>query len=261
MLYSRSLDGNTHSLAGEVDKRTRGAPPTALLPRPTAGITQRSSFSCTLSLHLYPPQPAPPSCVTPAGRTMVGALTVLPENEEQDQTQQPNKLPSPSENQTFTRSCRKWHFPPGHGEVWPRLQTQLAVSLLAVAASQSPAPLPLLGSWEQWELWAAITGQNRAEVLSSTFRASRRLNMTAAGPAARGYQRHQRQQRLMLLVDVAGPGVGPAQRRVSQCRKWRVSPGDKLFLQNKEIIRKMTAGPANRKPRGPGLRELPPSIS
>lgn len=38
-------------------------------------------------------------------------------------------------------------------------------------------------------------------------------------------------------------------------------PGDKLFLQNKEIIRKMTAGPADRKPRGLSLRELPPSIS
>lgn len=54
----------------------------------------------------------------------------------------------------------------GTGEVWPRLQTQIAVSLLAVAASQSPAPLPRLGSWEQWELQAVITGPDRAEVSS-----------------------------------------------------------------------------------------------
>lgn len=64
-----------------------------------------------------------------------------------------------------------------------------------------------------------------------------------------------------VAADVAGPCVRQAQRRVSACRKWCVSPGDKLFLQNKEIIRKMTAGPASRKPRGPGLRVLPPTIS
>lgn len=32
----------------------------------------------------------------------------------------------------------------GTGEVWPGLQTQIAVSSLAVAASRSPAPLPRL---------------------------------------------------------------------------------------------------------------------
>lgn len=79
-------------------------------------------------------------------------------------------------------------------------------------------------------------------------------------------KKHRQDERVcwslvMWLADVAGPSVSPAQRRVSPCRKWRVSPGDKLFLQNKEIIRKMTAGPGNRKPKGPGLGELPPSIS
>lgn len=60
-----------------------------------------------------------------------------------------------------------------------------------------------------------------------------------------------------------GPGLSPAQPQVSPGRKWRVSPSDKLFLQNKEIIRKMTAGPADGKPgKGGGeLRDLPPSIS
>lgn len=43
-----------------------------------------------------------------------------------------------------------------------------------------------------------------------------------------------------------------SQRQVSPGRKWRVSPSDKLFLQNKEIIRKMTAGPTDGKP---GRRE------
>lgn len=55
-----------------------------------------------------------------------------------------------------------------------------------------------------------------------------------------------------VAADVLGPSVSPAQRQVSPGRKWRVSPSDKLFLQNKEIIRKMTAGPADGKPGGGG---------
>lgn len=54
----------------------------------------------------------------------------------------------------------------GTGEVWPGLQTQIAVSLLAVAASRSPAPLPRLGSWERRELRAVIAGPDGAEVSS-----------------------------------------------------------------------------------------------
>lgn len=53
-----------------------------------------------------------------------------------------------------------------------------------------------------------------------------------------------------VAADVLGPSVSPAQRRVSPGRKWRVSPSDRLFLQNKEIIRRMTAGLADWKPGG-----------
>lgn len=69
-------------------------------------------------------------------------IPVPPLSEELLQAEKPNKPPSPSESQTFTRSCRKCHFPLGRGEVWPRLQRQVAVSSPAVAASQAPAPPP-----------------------------------------------------------------------------------------------------------------------
>lgn len=57
-------------------------------------------------------------------------------------------------------------------------------------------------------------------------------------------------------ADVLGPSVSPAQRRVSPGRKWRVSPSDRFFLQNKEIIRKMTAGLADGRPRGDPASEI-----
>lgn len=69
-------------------------------------------------------------------------IPVPPLSEELLQAEKPNKPPSPSESQTFTRSCRKGHFPLGREEVWPRLQRQVAVSSPAVAASQAPAPPP-----------------------------------------------------------------------------------------------------------------------
>lgn len=80
-------------------------------------------------------------------------------------TEKPNRPPSPV-IPIFSLHLQKMSLSAGTQEVWPVLQTQTAVSLLAVAGNHSPAPLLHLQWLEQWEPQSVITCQDGDDVSS-----------------------------------------------------------------------------------------------
>lgn len=80
-------------------------------------------------------------------------------NEEWAKGEQPNKLPSPSETRLSLALAKNGTFrwdTGGLAQASDAVRGELAGSSVQLL-------FPLLGSWEQWELRAVITGPDRAE--------------------------------------------------------------------------------------------------